>query len=273
MGLALGGAVSNQFMRLPICDICEEEISGPVVKKGLLSLCRPCSKGHPHAAPKAPIAPKAASPLPSPILTPPPASVAIVAIAAPRPPPPPITPHLPRVKPDGSTAPIRLVFDLAKKSTRFCIVVGCDFMALSRHLCDKHYTYARKSGQAHEAPLKPQWHPSPEAIDFSLPTCGAIGCPKARRTRGFCTTHYRKIMYLGLLHFLAPPIPPTARKLKGRTKRSYTYTVPKALMIEVVRLKVPGVTWCEAARLAGCVTPYQDSMRIQSLYRRGRLTS
>jgi len=268
MGLAVGGIV-NQFMQLPACDECDQEISGPVVKKGMLSLCRPCSKGQPHAPAKAPIAPNVAMPLPSPILTPPPASVAIV---APRPPPPPITPHLPRVKPDGSTAPVRLAFDLAKKDTRRCIVADCDFMALSRHMCDKHYTYARKSGQVYEAPLKPQWHPSPETIDLSLPTCGAIGCPKARRTRGFCTTHYRKIMHLGLAHFLVPPIPPTERKLKGRAKRSYAYTVPKALMIEVVRLKVPGVTWCEAARLAGCATPYQDSVRIQSLYRRGRLT-
>ena len=261
--------MSLAFMYAPTCDECGAEVSGPVIKKGLLSLCRPCAKGQPYIAAKAPITPSVASPLPSPILTPP--SPPIATVAPPRPAPPPITPRLPRVKPDGSTAPIRLTFDLTKAGTRICIVVGCGFISLSRYMCDKHYCYARKSGQVSEVPLKPQWHPSPETIDFSLPTCGVIGCLKDRRARGFCTVHYRKIIHLNLLHLLAPPIPPTARKLKGRSKRIYIYSVPKDLMLEVVRLKVKGVTWCEAAQKAGCAKPYADAQKIRCLYNRGRL--
>jgi len=265
--------MSLAFVYIPACDDCNREISGPVIKKGLLSLCRPCASGKPQPVAQAPMAPKA-SPLPSPILAPPVATAAPEAapIAAPaRPKPPPITPRLPRVKPDGTTTPIRLEFDLTKAGTRICIVVGCGFMSLSRYMCDKHYTYARKTGQVSEAPLKPQWQPSPETIDFSLPTCGAIGCAKDKRTRGFCAVHYRKVMYLNLQHLLAPPIPPTARKLKGRSKRIYTYSVPKDLMLEVVRLKVKGVTWYEAAQKAGCAKPYQDAQKIRCLYKRGRL--
>ena len=236
MGLALGGAVSSRMNRLPICDMCDEEISGPVVKKGMLSLCRPCSKGQPHAAPKAPITPGAAMPCP-------PLEI--------------VTAYPKKVK-------IILQIDLTRP---MCAVVDCRRRRKCRRLCAYHWVIARKTGQLDAMP-KDNWVAAPGNIDASKPGCAAIGCSHDRHLRGFCHGHYNNIHRNKLQHLLLAPARTKKSYLRTKPPR---YKTPMPMIREIVRHRKEGNTWHQSALLAGAEQPTLAANRAKNLLLRGKI--
>jgi hypothetical protein len=224
-------------MRLPICDMCDEEISGPVVKKGLLSLCRPCAKGQPHAAPKAPIAPVQLLPHP-----------ALKTVTR---------------RPMEATI-TRLVFNCGSAG---CIVMGCPKPARARRLCSAHWVAARKTGQLTET-RKVIWKAAPENIDASKPGCAAIGCKHAREWRGFCRSHYNNIRRNKLQHLLLAPAKTKKSYLRTRPPR---YKTPMPMIREIVRHRKEGNTWHQSALLAGAEQPTLAANRAKNLLLRGKI--
>jgi len=237
----------SQFMQLPVCDECDQEISGPVVKKGLLSLCRPCAKGQPHAAPKAPIAPTQLLPHP-----------ALKTLTLP---PPDDTPRAARV------TPTQLKIDTSKHG---CIVVGCPSPIRSRRLCCAHYCAARKTGQINKMP-KLFWVAASDNIDVSKQGCIAIGCNRNRKTRGFCGVHYNNVLKHKQTHLLLPAIPIEIRNASVRHIQPVRYLTPEAVMHEIVRIKKTGKSWHQAALLAGVQQPLLAANRTRNLFHRGKI--
>jgi len=232
------------FEAMPTCDECDQEISGPVIKKGVLSLCRTCAEGKAKPRPlppaltiEAPIAPTVALPLP-------PLEI--------------VTAYPKKVK------TTHLQIDLTRP---MCAVIDCQRPCKGRHLCQYHWVVARKTGQLDAMP-KANWAAAPENIDASKPGCAAIGCNHDRYLRGFCHGHYNNIHRNKLQHLLLAP---------ARTKKSYLrtrpprYKTPMPMIREIVRHRKEGNTWHQSALLAGAEQPTLAANRAKNLLLCGKI--
>lgn len=240
MGVYCVGSMSKTYFEdAPTCDECDCEISGPVIKKGAMRMCRYCANGQPHPAVKAPI---------TPVIAPP-----VMVVALPMPPGP--KPKL-----------IHLQIDLTRPA---CAVIGCPNPAKARRLCGAHWIAAKKTGQLADLP-KRNWAAAPENIDITKPGCVAIGCHCARVYRGFCRSHYNNIRRNKLQYLLLPLDPNRYKKPRPRTKPP-KYQTPMPIMREIVRLRKLGHTWHQAAILSGAERPTMASNRAKNLYLCGKI--